>query len=125
MKPQKRLDGTFVGKKITTEAQNIPVFILEEDETTIYDIPVFDISGYGYTDEEAKASLITVLNKFFRYTTNKKTYETELIKLGWKSKKNKKYVPPSRSKLVKERAYLTEIIDEHEFIKLSIEMPTA
>lgn len=125
MKPQARLDGKYVGSKLTAEAKNVPVFILNEDDVTIYYSPVFDITGYGYNDEEAKKSLIVSLNEFFRYTINKDTFDSELVKLGWKLKKKKNYTPPNMSKLIKERDYLSEIIDKHEFRKstIPIEMP--
>lgn len=127
MKPQARLDGKYVGKKVTATANNVPVFILKEADTTIYYSPVFDISGYGYSDQEARESLVTALNEFFRYTINKKTYENELIKLGWKTAKKKKFTPPSMSQLIKDRDYLAEIMDKHDFTKssLEVELPEA
>ncbi|MBV6641035.1 MAG: hypothetical protein KI791_09960 [Cyclobacteriaceae bacterium] len=127
MKPQLKATGNFTQGNKTANFQNVPVFVIREDDTTIYYTPVFDISGYGYDDTEAEKSLQVAINEFFRYTLNKKTFSSELLKLGWKQLKKKKYLPPVMSEMVKERDYLSEIIDSHDFSKKSLDvaMPVA
>lgn len=93
MKPQLKADGNFSQGGQVTNFQNVPVFVMREDETVIYYAPVFDLSGYGYDESEAEQSLSLAIKEFFRYTSNKKTFVSELIKLGWKQQKKTKFVP--------------------------------
>ena len=53
----------------------------EEDVTIIYS-PALDLSGYGYSQEEAKKSFSEALHEFFRCTNNKKTIDKILKDLG-------------------------------------------
>lgn len=127
MKPHLKADGKFSNGKQSANFQNVPVFVIKEDDTIVYYTPVFDLSGYGYNELEAENSLMIGINEFFRYTLNKNTFGTELLKLGWKQPKKKKFIPPVMSEMVKERDYLSEILDSHEFNKksLGVEMPMA
>ena len=120
MKPHLKADGKFVDGKNQANYQNVPVFVLKEDNTVIYYTPVFDISGYGYNEEEAEQSLIVAINEFLKYTLTKKTFNAELLKLGWTEQKKRKFVPPVMSDMVRDRDYLSEIIDTHDFNKKSI-----
>ncbi|MEP5611311.1 MAG: hypothetical protein ABJP45_03645 [Cyclobacteriaceae bacterium] len=122
MKPQLKAEGHFNDGKHSADFSNIPVFIIKEGKTSIYYSPVFDLSGYGHSEKEAQKSLMIAIDEFFKYTMNKKTLETELIKLGWKHPKKKKFVPPAMSDMVKKRDYLSEIINEHNFRKESLNL---
>lgn len=62
----------------------------KEKEVTIIYSPALDLSGYGNNEKEAQKSFEITIEEFFRYTINKRTFETELKNLGWKlSGKNK------------------------------------
>lgn len=67
-----------------------------EDNVRIIYSPALDLSGYDYSQEEAKQSFTEALHEFFRYTNNKNTLDKVLKELGWAirgSKKNPKFVP--------------------------------
>ncbi len=127
MKPLLKADGKYVTGKQMANYHNVPIFVLKEDDTIIYYSPVFDVSGYGYTDSEAEQSIVIAINEFLRYTLNKKTFEVEMLKLGWKRKKQKTFTPPPMSEMVRKRPYLSEILDDHDFQKksLDVEIPMA
>ena len=55
----------------------------EEENVTIVYSPALDLSGYGYSQEEAKQSFSEALNEFLRYTTNKNSLDKVLKDLGW------------------------------------------
>jgi hypothetical protein len=55
----------------------------EEGNVTIVYSPALDLSGYGYSPEEAKQSFSEALQEFFRYTNNKNTLDKVLKDLGW------------------------------------------
>ena len=50
----------------------------EEDNVTIIYSPALDLSGYGYSQPEAKQSFWEALPEFLRYTNNKKTLDKVL-----------------------------------------------
>ena len=120
MKAPLKADGNYFDGKNRADFHNVPVFIINEDNTIIYYSPIFDVSGYGHSEDEAAKSLIVAIQEFLKYTINKKTIELELAKLGWKRAKKKKFVPPAMSDMVKKRDYLSEIINDHNFRKESI-----
>jgi len=122
MKAPLKADGNYFDGKNRADFNNVPVFIINEEDTVIYYSPVFDISGYGHSEEEAAKSLNVAIQEFFKYTINKQTIELELVKLGWKKAKKKKFVPPAISEMVKKRDYLSEIMNDHNFRKESIDV---
>lgn len=89
----------------------------EEDVNIIYS-PALDLSGYGYSEEEAKNSFSEALIEFFRYTTNKKTLNKVLEDLGWSikgSKKNPKFTPPKDSDLVESNPLFNDIVNNKNY----------
>jgi len=118
MKAQLKVTGNFKSGSNSAEFENIPIFVIKEDDAIIYYSPVFDISGYGKSDKEAEKSLKISIEEFFKYTMNKKTLDSELSRLGWiKPKRKKRYNPPVMSEMIKMHDYLSEIINEHDFRK--------
>ncbi|MCB0764576.1 MAG: hypothetical protein KDB84_07730 [Flavobacteriales bacterium] len=89
----------------------------EDDIVFIYS-PALDLTGYGTDGRSAKRSFETTLEEFVSYTTNKKTLDKELKRLGWKvggSKTRPKYQQPFLDELFTERPYLGEIFRDKEF----------
>ena len=76
------LTGNIKDGGNSVDFQNVPIFVLKEDDNFIYYSPVFDLSGYGWTEEEAKESFNVALSEFFKYAMKKKTIDSELKKLG-------------------------------------------
>ena len=90
----------------------------EEDNVTIIYSPALDLSGYGYSQSEAKQSFSEALHEFFRYTNNKKTLDKVLKNLGWaiRGTKNKpKFNPPKDSDLVSLNPLYNEIVNSKSY----------
>jgi len=77
-----------VKKGLVTVNVSVPLLSFKEDDDTfIVYSPALDVSGYGDTEEEARKSFELTLEEFINYTINKKTFQSELTRLGWKIKK--------------------------------------
>jgi hypothetical protein len=90
----------------------------KEDDVTIIYSPALNLSGYGYTPEEAKNSFNIALHEFFRYTTTKKTFDKVLKELGWKikgSNKKPKIEAPLNSELIAKNPLYNEIINSKNY----------
>jgi len=90
----------------------------EEENVTIVYSPALDLSGYGYSQEEAKQSFTEALNEFFRYTNNKNTLDKVLKDLGWAirgSKKKPKFNPPKDSDLVSLNPLYNDIVNTKSY----------
>ncbi|MCX6235491.1 MAG: hypothetical protein NT175_12380 [Bacteroidetes bacterium] len=93
----------------------------ENDICFVYS-PTLDITGYGNTDQEARDSFNIALKEFLRYTTNKKTLNDELKRLGWtivKHQPNPIYNQPFLDQLLRDKSYLKDIIREKEFSRIN------
>ena len=95
---------------------NLPIIKFQEDKVYFFYTPALDLTGYGKTEKEAKASFEETLSQFLDYTTNKKTLSAQLKKLGWKVKKNS-LVAPSLKDMIVENNYLAEIFEEKAYTK--------
>jgi len=90
----------------------------QEDDVTIIYSPALDLSGYGYTESEAKNSFSEALHEFFRYSTNKQTLNKILKDLGWSirgAKKKLKFNPPKDSDLVISNPLYNEIVNNKSY----------
>jgi hypothetical protein len=112
------------GSRITCK---LPVIIFKEDRVNIAYCPALDLSGYGATEREARASFETVLAEYFTYTTRKKTLDQDLAKLGWNIKKSLKKgaTPPSMVHLLQHNEDFSRIFNNHEYKKIdrTVEIP--
>lgn len=106
---------------------NIPIYIFEESDTIIYYCPALDISGYGQSDEEARGSFKTTLGEFFTYTLRKKTFFSEMKRLGWtvRNSKKKPMVPPSVDQMLATNEQFSHILNNINYRKVNecVEMP--
>ena len=95
---------------------DLPVIVFEEDGIFYSYCAPLDLYGYGKTEAESKKSFEITLAEFLRYTSNKKTLEKELRRLGWSIKKPKKNVPqyiaPDFSHLVNQNEDLNRILND-------------
>lgn len=90
----------------------------EEGNVTIVYSPALDLSGYGYSQKEAKQSFTEALNEFSRYTTNKNTLGKVLIDLGWSkkgSRKKPKFDPPKDSDLISSNPLYNDIVNNKSY----------
>ena len=89
-----------------------------QDENDIHFVysPHLDLSGYGYSYQEAQTSFEHMLSEFLDYTSKKGTLALLLKELGWKIKGSLKHPSqiaiPSLWNLPKQD-YLKEIFDKY------------
>lgn len=96
----------------------LALIMFTEDDSQIVYCPALDVSGYGKTESEAKASFEVTFSEFLRYTLNKKTFRQELEKLGWKLQgKHKPAYPPSMQHLLENNDNFNRIFNDHAFSK--------
>jgi hypothetical protein len=98
---------------------DVELAVIEFKENGLYFVysPALDITGYGKTKSEAKASYRLTVEEFLRYTYNKRTLVKELERLGWSVSKKKEVSVPKLSALIQKRSYLEEILTEKKFNK--------
>lgn len=99
---------------------------VEENVIFIYS-PALDLTGYGYTEKEAKRSFEETLTEFLKYTTNKKTLLAELKRLGWSIEKEKIKSQPTLVDMVNKNDYLKDIFEHKPYTKYleSVHLPAA
>ena len=105
---------------------NLDIIIFNEGESIIVYCPSLDLSGYGYSEVEAKESFDTVLSEYFRYTIIKKTVKADLIRLGWKMKNDIKPIqPPTLQRVLRENENFSRIFNTYDFRKTvkQVELP--
>ena len=119
MKKQGEFSGTWKDEKHKVKV-TIPLIIFEDTGSQIVYCPALDISGYGHSEPEAFDSFQTSLGEFFRYTLNKNTLLSELIRMGWniKNSKTKAMTPPPMSKLLIENENFSNIFNNFSFRKI-------
>lgn len=119
------VSGTWKSDKDNISV-NLAVILFEEDGSKIMYCPALDVSGYGKTEEEAQQSFNIALGEFFLYTTRKKTFISEMERLGWTIRsKHKSLQPPSMSELLNNNDNFSRIFNSFPFRKIdqSISLP--
>ena len=112
-----------VESKFSNEKENItvkvPVLLFKEDNAQIIYCPALDLSGSGNTESEARVSFAITVSEYLIYTTHKGTLWTDLRKLGWTIKKNKKKPasPPLMSELLENNEEFSRIFDNYPYKK--------
>jgi hypothetical protein len=97
---------------------SVPMILFEEDNCQILYCPALDISGYGKNEDEAYESFKISLGEFFKYTTNKGTFNSELLRMGWElKKKGKPMIPPTMQQLLEENENFSRIFNNFSFKK--------
>jgi hypothetical protein len=126
MIPDGSISGTWKGENKAIKF-NLPLIIFEEDGSQIVYCPSLDISGYGNNETEAIESFQVCLGEFLMYTIHKKTFHSELERLGWKFKKNspKPMTPPDMIRLLEKNENFSRIFNNFPFRKIDspIELP--
>ncbi len=107
---------------------DISLFEFEEDGVMFVYSPGFDLSGYGKTRAEARASFEIAVQEFFKYTLNKNTLISELKRLGWDVKMTKKkgrFKAPDLASQISKNDYLADILNDKQFTKFNqtVSMP--
>ena len=99
----------------------------DEDLHVIFS-PALDMFGYGKTDKEARSSFDETLGEFLRYTANKGTLQSELLRLGWKAagrQSRRTFKATEFSRLLRQNEQLQEIVNHKDFHKYDqrVELP--
>ena len=93
------------------------IYFKDENKVNFIYSPHLDLTGYGNTLPEAKASFEIVFDDFIDYTIKKKTIGHILTKLGWQLKgslkKPKKMIAPSITTVISENEYVSDIFDKY------------
>ena len=98
------VDGLRVGLRV-------PVYLWKEENLVYAMSPALDITGYGYTEEEAQKSFEVMMEEFVSYTHRKKTIYKVLEGLGWTTNKKKKRVAaPLMEDLLRDNEELRNIL---------------
>ena len=118
MEANKNITGMWTSNDRTVGV-NLSLIIFEDDGKVVVYCPALDISGYGLNEREAIESFKVSLGEFFLYTLQKKTFLSELKKLGWTISKSKTMMPPAMSKLLKQNANFSNIFNNYPFKKIN------
>lgn len=122
--PEKlRYDARYKTKDSEVTATNVIVFFFKEDNAHIAYSPALDLSGYGYTEDEAKDSFEVALKQFIEITTKKNTLLSELKRLGWrlKGKDFKLVKAPPLEELLVSNASLAKLIEERTSFRMTVQ----
>lgn len=110
-------EGDYVNKEGNVKVRLILFHFQDENSIHFIYSPHLDLTGYGYTLEEAKKSFEWAFSEFTDYTLKKKTLGKVLKKLGWTiqglKKKPKKVLAPSITSVIKDNDYVSEIMDKY------------
>jgi hypothetical protein len=98
----------------------LPVILFKEDGSHFVYCPALDVSGYGKNVEEAQESFKISLGEFFHYTLNKKTFISELSRMGWiiRKSKRKPMHPPEMTELLNNNDNFSRIFNNFPFQKI-------
>ena len=112
-----RFKGEF--KNMSGEVKINILLIHFVDEKGVHFIysPHLDLTGYGYSEEDAKSSFGIVFEDFIDYTLKKRTIGKVLANLGWEIKgtlkKPKKVLAPSITSIISDNQFVSEIFDKY------------
>jgi predicted RNase H-like HicB family nuclease len=72
------------------------VMLLKEDDSFVAYCPALELSSFGDSPEDAQKAFHEALEIFIEETSNKGTFDNELLSLGWtlKKKPEPEYYPP-------------------------------
>ena len=120
METNRKINGKWKNDQHTVNV-NLSLIIFEEEGSSIVYCPALDVSGYGLNENEAIESFEVSLGEFFQYTLHKKTFISELKRMGWtiKKSKTKPMTPPTMSKMLEENANFSHIFNNYPFKKIN------
>lgn len=120
MESNTKISGKWKDNEHTVDV-NLSLIIFEEDGSNVVYCPALDISGYGLNEQEAIESFKVCLGEFLLYTLHKKTFVSELKRMGWIIKKNeaKPMIPPTMSQMLEENVNFSNIFNNYPFKKIN------
>ena len=120
METNRKINGKWKNYEHTVNV-NLSLIIFEEEGSSIVYCPALDVSGYGFNENEAIESCEVSLGEFFQYSLHKKTFISELKRMGWtiKKSKTKPMTPPTMSKMLEGNANFNHIFNNYPFKKIN------
>lgn len=108
-------DLIFTGELRTSKAgvkANLELYSFVDDGVHIVYCPALDLSGYGYSIDEAKKSFSEVFEQHITYCINKNTLHEDLLKHGWnvRGKKSRDIKAPKLEDLLKRNEAFRDIL---------------
>jgi len=113
--------GNFNHPKAAGKLQLSLVSFEDDDHVHYVYCPALDLTGYGYTDSEAKISFEKTLELYMDYTINKETFAADLIAHGWNLHK-KKFISPPFGEMLKQNKDFENIVEKRNFTKFTHEL---
>jgi hypothetical protein len=117
-----RYKADFSNRKATVKMRLAMVAYMDDDSIHYMYCPALDLTGYGYSDREAKSSFAQTLKLYLEYTVNKQTLIDDLKAHGWSLKNKKNLVSPAFSDMLKNNKDFENIVDKRNFKKFTHEL---
>lgn len=119
----------FTGELRTSKAgikAKLDLYSFIDDGVYIVYCPALDLSGYGYSLEEAKESFSEVFQQYITYCINKDSLHKDLLKHGWsvRGKKSKDIKAPKLEDLLKQNEAFRDILNK-DYSKFNTEIEFA
>ncbi len=109
------METATINKRKTDSSVELHLLEFAENEVTIIYAPALDVTGYGNTVKEAKASFEISLNEFLSYTTENATLETTLTQLGWTFVNDSQPIPPKQIDLISISETFNDIVNNKNY----------
>lgn len=122
-------DLIFTGELRTSKAgvkANLELYSFVDDGVHIVYCPALDLSGYGYSIDEAKKSFSEVFEQHITYCISKNTLQDDLLKHGWnvRGKKSKNIKAPKLEDLLQRNEAFRNILNK-DYSKFNTEIEIA
>jgi len=128
MSEKLKFRGQFSNKKGSLVDVGVNLVQFKDTGNYVIYAPALEVYGYGKTIQEAKDSFVTCLEEFIDYTISKRTFYSELKRLGWKikgKKNNRTYKIPDFSYFLNKNERLINIMNEREVRTFKADIPMA
>ena len=121
-KPNLRYKGSFSHPKASGKLQLSLVTFMDDDGIHYVYCPALDLTGYGHTESDAKASFEKTIQLHMNYTINKETFIDDLKAHGWNLKNKNKISSPPFSVMLKLNKDFENIVEKRNFSKFTHEL---
>ncbi len=103
----------------------LDVYVFMDGDSYIAYSPALDLSGYGYSEDEAKQSFSIVMDEYISYGLSRRTLVKDLRAHGWKvrSLKQRKMSAPSFDVMLRSNDVFKDILEHKEYRKVAEPFP--
>lgn len=119
----------FTGELRTSKGgikANLQLYSFIDDGVYIVYCPALDLSGYGYTLDEAKKSFSEIFEQHITYCINKKTLHEDLRSHGWnvRGKRSRNIKAPKLEDLLQNNEAFRDVLNK-DYTKFSTQFEIA